>query len=61
MTKKEKEECINCFDYTGRAGRGEDSIYVELKELVFKDNKGEYGPLCELCFDSLKKLDWIEE
>ncbi len=61
MEEPEKEECINCFGYTEMSGKGEDSIYVQLKKHIFKGNAGEYGPLCEECYDSLAQLDWIEK
>lgn len=37
------ERCCECDETTGRAGRGDDSIYVEV------DGK-EIGPLCLDCF-----------
>lgn len=36
------EYCMLCDEPTGRAGAGEDSIYVM-----------DYGPLCESCYGSL--------
>ena len=36
------EYCCECNQPTGRAGRGEDSIYI-----------GDWGPLCEECRDNL--------
>lgn len=33
-----RELCVDCDAPTGRAGRGEDSIYI-----------GDHGPLCEQC------------
>jgi hypothetical protein len=40
------EYCCLCDEPTGRAGRGEDSIYVEAGD-------GEIGPLCLDCYDRL--------
>lgn len=37
-----KELCANCGDPTGRAGKGEDSIYCV---------NCDFGPLCEACAD----------
>ncbi len=34
------EYCINCDDETGRAGKGDDSLYISDK-----------GPYCQTCFD----------
>lgn len=39
------EICIACGNHTGKAGAGEDSIYVG-------DNCG-LGPLCEECYDDV--------
>ena len=39
-----KELCTNCGDETGRAGKGEDSLYAE------EGTNQEYGPLCEECY-----------
>lgn len=38
------EHCCECDTPTGRAGRGEDSIYI-----AYPDH--EVGPLCEYCRD----------
>lgn len=38
------ERCSLCDEFTGRAGRGEDSIYLE----------DDTGPFCEECSDGLK-------
>ena len=37
------EMCCNCGNETGKAGRADDSIYVQ-----------SYGPLCEKCWDELR-------
>ena len=37
------ETCCRCNQETGKAGRHEDSIYLET------DYAGEIGPLCESC------------
>lgn len=61
---QELEICCWCDGPTGKAGRGEDSIYVEALETVWgEDSKGvqyavakkgyEIGPLCESCRDGL--------
>ena len=44
----ELEYCCECDQPTGRAGRGEDSIYV-----AYPDK--EIGPLCEEC----RKKHWV--
>lgn len=36
------EHCCECGSPTGRAGRGDDSIYI-----------GDYGPLCKTCRDCM--------
>ena len=59
-----REICCICEDPTGRAGRGEDSIYCDMKEnfelydCPFKpfleSMKGkELGPVCEDCYGEL--------
>ena len=46
-----QEHCSLCDTHTGRAGRGEDSIYI-----VTNDGEdGEVGPLCEACHKSIKE------
>jgi hypothetical protein len=44
----ELEYCCECDQPTGRAGRGEDSIYI-----AYPDK--EVGPLCEEC----RKAYWV--
>lgn len=39
----QEERCTLCDETTGRAGKGEDSLYTE-------DDR---GPFCEKCWDSL--------
>jgi len=39
------ERCILCDEPTGRAGKGEDSLYVQTAV------DDEYGPFCEECYD----------
>lgn len=39
------EECIECGEYTGHAGPGEDSIYTD----------DGYGPLCSECYNNNHK------
>ena len=41
--ERPKELCSECEAETGRAGREEDSLYVET-------SKGERGPLCQACY-----------
>lgn len=41
---KKHEECSFCGEYTGRAGKGDDSIYIN-----------GIGPYCELCADITRK------
>ena len=43
------EYCSNCDDPTGRAGRGDDSLYVTFPDGI------EHGPLCEECFEIFEK------
>lgn len=43
-----KELCEFCDEPTGRAGRGEDSIYVETT------NGERAGPLCTACRDQME-------
>ena len=52
MTEKKKEPhyecCITCGSHTGKAGRDEDSIYIE----TLGDD---IGPLCEGCYARIKE------
>ena len=41
-----QERCCQCDEPTGRAGRGDDSIYMDV------DGK-EIGPLCPECADDI--------
>lgn len=43
MGEKRHELCCNCGNETGKAGRADDSIYVQ-----------SYGPLCEKCYDDFR-------
>lgn len=43
---KEHERCEKCDEPTGRAGSGEDSLYI-----------GPHGPLCEECFEA---PEWMQ-
>ena len=50
------ETCVLCGDPTGRAGKGEDSLYSEwaIKPPLLQYKEGEQiGPLCVSCFDCL--------
>lgn len=49
------EKCTLCEDPTGRAGRGEDSIYVA------SGTPAEVGPLCECCFNTLTNADVLAD
>ena len=44
MTKNELETCIVCNSLTGRAGKGEDSLYF-----------GDIGPFCDSCHATIEK------
>ena len=44
------ELCYACNQPTGRAGRGEDSLYLE-------SPNGEIGPLCESCWGAFRRDD----
>ena len=41
----EHECCCQCFEHTGRAGRGEDSLFTE---------EGDLGPYCQSCWDDVE-------
>ena len=43
---KTQERCTICDDLTGGAGKGEDSLYLDLP------NGESYGPLCVACHDA---------
>ena len=52
------EYCTVCSSRTGRAGRGEDSIYCDECE----EARGlEVGPFCEECWENHKRNDGREE
>jgi len=38
-----KEECVRCYEYTGRAGKYDDSLYTP-------DGQ---GPFCEECYSEI--------
>lgn len=44
------EVCCKCGAATGRAGRADDSIYIEY-------NGDEIGPLCEDCYKPFQEID----
>jgi len=53
---QEMETCVLCGDLTGKAGKGEDSLYSEwaIKPPTLHYEVGEeIGPLCASCFDCL--------
>lgn len=55
------ERCYICDEPTGRAGRCDDSIFVEIiKERGF-DLGEEVGPLCEECCNDLTHEGVIEK
>jgi len=59
------EECQICSEYTGRAGRADDSIYWTLVAAFTTFGFGlevgdEVGPLCEDCNRSLERLGLVE-
>ena len=41
--ERPKELCCECQAETGRAGKSEDSLYIEMQ-------KGDRGPLCQACY-----------
>ncbi len=56
------EYCIICGELTGRAGQGDDSIYVKLKVKYDTYDVGEIiGGLCEECYNAMAQLNIIEE
>ena len=59
---KQIEYCSVCGEPTGRAGQGDDSIYVELKVKYGTYDAGEIiGGLCEECNRAMLQLNMIEE
>lgn len=55
------ELCYLCAFRTGRAGRGEDSIYRELaKDWGSLKAGDEIGPLCEECLVAMQDVGAIE-
>jgi hypothetical protein len=49
MTDDDVEHCSHCDEPTGKAGRGDDSLYCTLPDGI------ERGPLCESCFEMFEK------
>ncbi len=49
MNGRPLEMCVVCDDPTGRAGRGEDSIYCDVCEVVGVNIL--CGPFCADCYD----------
>ena len=49
ITEDDIERCSHCDEPTGKAGRGDDSLYSTLPDGV------EHGPLCESCFEMFEK------
>ena len=54
MKEKHYECCFICGGRTGRAGRGDDSLYIDV-------GKSELGPLCEECHNALCRDDLLEQ
>ena len=55
MSKTPQYECCcACDSHTGRAGRSDDSLYIDT-------GKGEIGPLCETCHAALRRDDLQDE
>ena len=53
-----EEICDVCGEPTGNAGRGDDSVYIELTTDYFGYKEGEeLGPLCGECYDAFDRLD----
>ena len=62
----EYEHCSECGNITGKAGRGDGSIYVELKRDYHRGGGDgnrpiepagtELGPLCLVCYHELSHL-----
>jgi hypothetical protein len=50
------EYCSECGNPTGRAGRYDDSIFLDAS-----DGSGEYGPLCTDCADLLRERGLVEK
>ena len=48
------ECCCVCDSHTGRAGRSDDSLFLDT-------GRGELGPLCEECYNALRRDDLLEE
>ena len=61
---REHEFCCNCDDETGKAGRGDGSIYMTLirdwhwtrgiRTEVVTEAGEEVGPLCESCYEKMR-------
>lgn len=49
------EYCVICDDPTGRAGRAEDSLYIQHAD------ESETGPLCEGCYEDAKAMADAED
>ena len=46
MMKEQYEECVRCGEKTGRAGKGDDSLYIY-----------SIGPFCQNCYDKVIEFD----
>jgi hypothetical protein len=56
------ELCCLCEAPTGRAGRGDDSIYKELLlDWGWQDAGEVLGPLCEECYRELRDAGVIDD
>lgn len=52
MTWSEEEHCVTCLCPTGKAGKGEDSLFLEDPY----ENGNDIGPFCDGCYDKNKKI-----
>lgn len=62
MSDLQLERCCLCDDPTERAGRADDSIYLEVLEDYEGYKRGdEIGPLCVECLGELEDLGVIRD
>lgn len=62
MIEQELEYCYLCGEPTGRAGKDDDSIYVELTRNFLEYTEGdEIGGLCIDCYEALRQLGLVKE
>lgn len=61
MAEQKLEYCCLCDEPTGRAGRDDDSIYVELTRSFLGYTEGdELGGLCVECYRALVQLKLVD-